>query len=93
MSFRKYLNKEEGMLFENINSVWMKNTYIPLDVIFLDENYRVVGYVTDTVPLSLDNIKIDKKSQHLLEVNSGFIKNNKINIGDTMHGIIINELS
>ena len=40
------------MLFKDINSVWMKNTFIPLDVIFLDENYKVIGYVEDTVPLS-----------------------------------------
>ena len=82
LMFQKYLGFNDGMLFHNINSVWMKNTYIPLDVIFLDNNYIVVGYVEDTIPLSLKSISIDKKFNHILEVNSGFIRKNNIKIGD-----------
>jgi len=82
LMFIKHLGFNDGMLFHNINSVWMKNTYIPLDVIFLDNNYIVIGYVEDTIPLSLKSISIDKKFNHILEVNSGFVRKNNIKIGD-----------
>jgi hypothetical protein len=93
LMFKKYLDITEGMLFKNINSVWMKNTYIPLDVIFLDNDYRVVGFVEDTVPLSLNTVTIDKKSDHILEVASGFIRTNNVKIGKKMIGIEIQKLS
>ena len=70
------LKYNEGMLFKYTyknNSMWMKNTYIPLDVIFLDSEMNIVGYVKDTVPLSLKSISIDKKSNNVLEMNSGSI--------------------
>ena len=79
------LKNNEGMLFPmtyKINSMWMKNTYIPLDVIFLDNDMRIIGYVEDTVPLSLESISIDKKSNNVLEMNSNSVQNHNINIGD-----------
>ena len=85
LMFVKNLKFDQGMLFPNIKSVWMKNTYIPLDVIFLDNNYIVIGYVEDTMPFSLDSVTIDKDSNHILEVNSGFIRHNKIKIGDKLN--------
>lgn len=93
LMFRKNLDINEGMLFKNIKSVWMKNTYIPLDVIFLDNDYKVIGFVEDTIPLSLTSITIDKKSDHILEVASGFIRKNNVKIGKKMIGIEIQNLS
>lgn len=77
LMFRKEkLGDKVGMLFlmklDN-HSFWMKNTYIPLDVIFLDSDMRVVGFVKNTTPLSLKSISIDKKSQNILEVDSGAV--------------------
>ena len=89
LMFKKHLGFNDGMLFHNINSVWMKNTYIPLDVIFLDNNYIVIGYVEDTIPLSLKSISINKNFNHILEVNSGFVRQNKIKIGNKFNPIII----
>ena len=86
LMFRKdKLKNNEGMLFPmtyKINSMWMKNTYIPLDVIFLDDNMRIIGYVEDTVPLSLDSISIDKKSYNVLEINAGSIRYHNMLIND-----------
>jgi uncharacterized protein len=62
--------------------MWMKNTYIPLDVIFLDDNMRILGYVLDTVPLSLESISINKKSNNVLEMNAGSVNNFNMKIGD-----------
>ena len=93
LMFVKNLKFDQGMLFPNIKSVWMKNTYIPLDVIFLDNDYIVIGYVEDTMPFSLDSVTIDKDSNHILEVNSGFIRHNKIRIGDKLNMDYIDNLS
>ena len=86
LMFRKdKLKNNEGMLFPmtyKINSMWMKNTYIPLDVIFLDDNMRIIGYVEDTVPLSLDSISIDKKSHNVLEMNARSIRYHNMLIND-----------
>ena len=86
LMFRKdKLKNNEGMLFPmtyKINSMWMKNTYIPLDVIFLDDNMRIIGYVEDTVLLSLDSISIDKKSYNVLEINAGSIRYHNMLIND-----------
>ena len=86
LMFRKdRLKNNEGMLFPmtyKINSMWMKNTYIPLDVIFLDNDMRIIGYIEDTVPLSLKPISIDKKSNNVLEMNSGSIGYHNMLIND-----------
>ena len=96
LMFRNNLDENEGMLFKfdnGFNSVWMKNTYIPLDVLFLDKRFRLIGFVEDTVPLSLDSIGINKPSDYILEVNSGWIRRNNAKIGDTIDLEYINELS
>ena len=82
LMFRKEkLGDKVGMLFlmklDN-HSFWMKNTYIPLDVIFLDRDMRVVGFVKNTTPLSLKSISIDEQSQNILEVDSGTVDKYRI---------------
>ena len=94
---RKRLKEDEGMLFvypkEGIYSIWMKNTYIPLDVIHLDNNNRVVGLIENAIPHSLESRSINKKSMKFIEMNSGYIKNNNIKVMDTFMLTHINELS
>lgn len=90
LMFRKHkLNDTEGMLFimrkDYDNSVWMKNTYISLDVIFLDSTMTVSGYKTNTKPLSTDTIRINKPSSYILEMNSGSVNKLDIKIGDIIH--------
>ena len=78
------LKYNEGMLFPlsyKNNSMWMKNTYIPLDVIFLDENMIILGSIKDTIPLSLESISINKKSNNVLEMNAGSVNYFNMKIG------------
>ena len=87
--YRKHtLKGKEGMLFvmsKNYNnSVWMKNTYISLDVIFLDNSMNVVGYKTNTEPLSTKTITINYPSSYILEMNANTVKRLDIKIGDTI---------
>jgi uncharacterized membrane protein (UPF0127 family) len=85
--FRKNpLHYNEGMLFpmkkNNINSMWMKNTYIPLDIIFLNNSMEIVGYVQDAEPLSTKSLKIDKPSSYVLEMNGNSVVKHRMDIGD-----------
>lgn len=93
MYIKKPLYSRYGMLFDmdpsKINSMWMKNTYIPLDIIFLDENMNIVGYKENNIPHSLKQIKINKVSRYVLEMNSGSVKDNNLNINDKIYFINI----
>ncbi len=82
LMFRRHLDPDAGMLFvfeePKTASFWMKNTFIPLDVLFIGEDLTILGIVTDTVPLSEDSIAIDKPSRYVLEVNAGFARTHGI---------------
>src|SRR6185295_7795248 len=58
LQYRKELGSDRGMIFlfpaESPQAFWMKNTPIPLDMIFIDRERRIVGIVEQTVPFSLD---------------------------------------
>ena len=88
---REKLPSSEGMLFyyENpsIISIWMKNTLIPLDIIWLDENLDVVYINSGTLPCTSDPCPVYKNSlpaSYVLEINSGFAEKNNITIGSRM---------
>lgn len=91
LMFRKNkLKRNEGMLFPFISSVWMKNTYIPLDIIFLNNSMKVIDYYKNTIPLSTKSIRSSKNNAHILEMNSGSIHKLNININDDINFIQIN---
>ena len=92
LMFRKMpLKKNEGMLFprqkNNIISMWMKNTYIPLDMVFLNKSMKVIGYIEDTEPLSTKSLSINKPSSYVLEMNGNTVSHMNIKIGDTIEFI------
>ena len=65
-----------------IQKFWMKNTYISLDLLFLDETGRVVGFIENTKPFDTNNYYINKESKYVIELNSGFIHRNNIKINN-----------
>ena len=82
---KKKLKKNQGMLFHTglkVSSFWMKNTFIPLDVLFLNKNGKIIGYKEKNKPHSLKAISIDKPSFYVLEMNAGWVNNNKVKVGD-----------
>ena len=82
LMYRKKLLNNEGMLFifprEKIIQLWMKNTYIPLDVIFISENKVIVDIKKNMEKLSETIVKSKVKSRYALEFNDGLI--NKLDI-------------
>ena len=90
MYVKKPLYSRYGMLFdmgEKYNSMWMKNTYIPLDVIFLDKNMNIIGYKENNTPHSLKSISINKPSKYVLEMNAGSVNKFNLKIGDKIYFI------
>jgi uncharacterized membrane protein (UPF0127 family) len=89
---RKFLGENSGMLFKFNNSdylrFWMKSTYIPLDIAFLDEN-GVVLQISSMSPLSTRMVSSNVPCKIALEVNQGWFKNNDIGIGDKIGGLEI----
>ena len=92
LMYRKKLLNNEGMLFifprEKIIQLWMKNTYIPLDVIFISENKVIVDIKKNMEKLSETIVKSKVKSKYALEFNAGLINKLNIRIGDK---ILFNE--
>ncbi len=86
LMYRKKLLNNEGMLFifprEEIIQLWMKNTYFPLDVIFISENKIIVDIKKNMERLSETIVRSKVKSRYALEFNAGLINKLDIRIGD-----------
>ena len=81
LQYRKELGSDRGMIFlfpsESPQSFWMKNTPIPLDMIFINRERKIVGIVEQTVPFSLDSRSVGVPSQFVLEINGGLAKRHR----------------
>jgi len=86
LMFRKYLPQDRGMLFvfatEEPVAMWMKNTYLPLDMIFIGRTGRVVGLAENAEPLSEKIIPSGAPTAGVLEVNAGIAAKIGLKIGD-----------
>jgi len=86
LMFRKAMADQNGMLFlfdENqIVTMWMKNTYIPLDIIFINKAGVIVHIAKDAVPESLDIISSQFPVISAFEVNAGLTARLNIKKGD-----------
>jgi len=86
LMFRRSLAPDAGMLFIYRSaapaSMWMKNTYIPLDLLFIDRTGRIVGFHQRAVPQSLEVITSKQPVIAVLEVNAGTAARLGIKAGD-----------
>ena len=82
---RAKLDADAGMifLFEGAarHGFWMKNTLIPLDMIFIGDDGRV-GAIVERKPLSLDVTDGGVDSRYVLEVNGGWAASHGVKVGD-----------
>lgn len=76
LMYRRHLDPDAGMLFmmgeESVHTFWMKNTYIPLDMIFIGSDMTVAGVTANAKPLTEDLDSVGKPSLYVLEVNGGW---------------------
>ncbi len=85
LMYRRSMAKNHGMLFlmrrREVQGFWMKNTLISLDMIFIDDDMKVVGVVHNTVPMDETTRSVNKPSRFVLETNAGWAKANKVGAG------------
>jgi len=88
LMFRSYLPDSVGMLFifeqPDEHSFWMKNTSIPLDIIYVGPDKKIVSIAENTQPYSEESIPPYGLVQYVVEVNAGFTKQNNIQSGDAI---------
>ena len=97
LMYRRSLGKESGMLFifrqEAPQSFWMKNTWIPLDMLFISANLVIVD-ITTMQPCTIDPCLAYTSKQpakYVLEVNAGYCRSHAIVIGDRISSAIIKQ--
>lgn len=75
LMFRESMGADEGMIFvdraPSVASFWMRNTLIPLDIIFIGTDGRIINYAENAEPLSLDSRRADGLTMAVLELNGG----------------------
>lgn len=85
---RDVLSPTHGMLFLFENSeeraFWMANTPLPLDILFIDANKRIIKIHHNTKPYSEESLPSDGPARYVLEVNGGFCLQNDIIVGDAV---------
>ena len=91
LMFRQHLPWNSGMLFaynsEELRSFWMKNTLIPLDMIFVDDNSEIIDIIESVPPCEQDpcpSYPSKEPAQYVLEVNAGFAQQNGVQVGDRL---------
>lgn len=86
LMFRTELADDKGMLFpfeqDRIASFWMKNTLIPLDIIFIGGDGRIVNIAQKTTPYSLDPVQSAAPVAAVLELRGGITAQLGIKAGD-----------
>lgn len=85
MMYREHLPPDEGMLFlmkvERIHAFWMRNTLIPLDIIFIAKDMTVAGIVENAEPRTEILREVEAPSLYVLEVNGGYSAAHKVTAG------------
>ena len=87
LMFRRSLPADGGMLFvfedEDVQSFWMRNTLIPLDMLFITQAGRVVGIVENAAPLTESPRTVGLPSRYVLELRGGAARLAGIRAGAT----------
>ena len=88
LMYRQHLAEDAGMLFvfrqPQHLTFWMKNTEIPLDMIFARADGTVTGIAANAEPFSERELSVAGDSQYVLEVNAGFARRHAIEPGDRL---------
>ena len=97
LMFRKTLPPDAGMLFDyrtpSMAAMWMKNTLIPLDMLFVDAQGRVINIHERAVPGSLDPIAAAAPARAVIELNGGTVARLGIAPGDQVQHAIFGNTS
>lgn len=89
LMYREKLDESSGMLFifsnEAKRTFWMKNTYTPLDLIYISKDKKIIEIKENLEPCQANDCSTYTsvvEAQYVLEVNAGFVQKNNIQIGE-----------
>jgi len=86
LMFQESLPERAGMIFDfqrnDVVHMWMRNTILPLDMVFIGADSRIVKIARDTTPFSLEIISSDVPARRVLEINAGISDKYGLQIGD-----------
>ncbi|MDI6896471.1 DUF192 domain-containing protein [Methanocella conradii] len=86
LMYRTHMDDDEGMLFifseDATRHFWMKDTPIPLDMVFVNSDYRIVDINYNATPKSEDVYTSKAICRYVIEVNGGFCREHCIGVGD-----------
>ena len=89
MMYRKSMDDNKGMLFvfdlEEPQSFWMKNTIIPLDIMYVNSKKEIVKIFKNTTPFSENSLPSEKPAIYVVEVGGGFTDRYGIKEGDMIN--------
>ncbi|HEX7406299.1 MAG TPA: DUF192 domain-containing protein [Candidatus Binatia bacterium] len=95
LMYRNDMAPNAGMLFifpnETEQQFWMKNTPLPLDMVFIGKEHRIVGIVADTQPFTTSPLGVPGRSQYVLEVHAGFCASHGISTGNQVDFVRVPE--
>jgi uncharacterized protein len=82
------LDEDKGMIFIYTHPqpiyIWMKNTYVSLDILWVNQNKHIVHIEQHTKPLSTHILESLYEAQYILEINAGLCDKYKFSLGDTL---------
>lgn len=85
MMLRDKMSYNQGMLFifqyERVQSFWMRNTQISLDMLFINSERKIVTIHQKTTPFSEESYPSDEPAKYVLEVKAGFVEKFRIKEG------------
>lgn len=88
LMYRRQMELNQGMLFifedEDLRSFWMRNTWLPLDILYLNARKKIVRIHENVATLNERSIPSDFPAKYVVEVNAGFCALNRIQVGDGM---------
>lgn len=88
LMFRTKMGADEGMIFPmdppRPAAFWMKNTVIPLDIIFIGPDHKVLNIAANAVPYDLSPLPSDGAASGVLELNGGRAAEIGLKAGDTV---------
>ena len=89
LMFRHFLPEDKAMLFDYGKprpvAMWMKNTNISLDMLFIREDGTIAAIAQDTVPRSLDTISVQEPVRGVLELPAGTVKRLGLRLNDRVY--------
>ncbi|GAA4958907.1 DUF192 domain-containing protein [Algibacter aquimarinus] len=92
LMYRNTMQTKQGMLFvfddDQPRSFYMKNTRIPLDLIFINSNKKIVSFQKNAKPFDESSLPSNAPAKYVLEINTGLVDSWDISVKDSISYII-----